>query len=218
MAGGGRGGQAPSSIHVGSIVSEHDHINDVSLFLNSNSSELLPYDYNVNSADHARFRHEVTTEKTAMQYQQNSDQKLVNSHLSKGFSDETSSGDIFANKNKGKTNKKSNSTLSSNTSSSYSSSSGVESMTAGITGECNTISDKDKGQEICSAIVHSKETMYAVGQWLRFLQMDSYLQVIFWWKLHNNISYNIKLQYISKIEIANISSTNISRPFDFRIS
>ena len=174
MAGGSRGG-APSFLHTGSNMSANEHINDANSFLHSTETELIPYDCNVSSAEQARVSYGMTSVQTSVQYQLTSDKKLVAGHLSKDFSDDPSTGDFFTNKKRGKTKKKSSSTVSSNTSSSYSSSSGVESMTAGNTGECNTISDKDKCQNICSAIDHPKETMYAVGQWLRFLQMDNYL-------------------------------------------
>ena len=188
MAGGVTGGQAPSSLHAATTnsLSANDHLNEDDLFMHSNASDLLPYDFSsANSvSNHTKKRNdEMTSQTPLMQHEQlqqhiSDHQKLATSHISKGFSDETSSSVvIFANKKRGKTKKKSNSTISSNTSSSYSSSSGVESMTAGITGECNTMSDKDKAQETCSVIDTSKETMYAVGQWLRFLQMDTYLQV-----------------------------------------
>ena len=185
MAGGVGGRQALSSFHTGISVCTNDQLDKVDLFLHSNASDLLPYEFSNMSTTHEEketYRQGNMTSQTSIKQQQNimSDQKLVtSSHLSKGFNEEMSTGDIFANKKRGKTKKKSNSTISSNTSSSYSSSSGVESMTAGITGESNNImSDKEKGQDTCPVIDSSKETMYAVGQWLRFLQMDNYLQVI----------------------------------------
>ena len=189
MAGGVTGGQAPSSLHAGTCTSfsANDHLNEDDLFMHQNASDLLPYDFNSANAisNHTNIRNgEMASRAPQMQQQQKihqhitDHQNVATSHLSKGFSDETSStADIFTNKKRGKTKKKSNSTISSNTSSSYSSSSGVESMTAGITGEGNNSSDKDKSQETCSVVDTSKETMYAVGQWLRFLQMDIYLQV-----------------------------------------
>ena len=166
-------------------MSSQNHISDGDLFLRSNGSDLIPYTYGIGTTDdHDISAHNAMISQKADVWHRNDEQqdrtnsKLVTSNLPKEFTDEASSIDIFTNKRKGKTKKKSSSTISSNTSSSYSSSSGVESMTAGITGDVNNMSGKNGGQGTCSMVDSSKETMYAVGQWLQFLQMGNYLQVL----------------------------------------
>ena len=180
MAGGSRGGQAPSSIHKCAGLSQNGHVNDAGLFLSSNVSEMSAYGYSMNSADKSRAILDHSSFLSMGKPPVGDNPNVVTSQPSHVFNGETFSADIFVNKKRGKTKKKKSttSTISSNTSSSYSSSSGVESMTAGIPGECNAISDKDKSHDISATEDHSKETMYAVGQWLRFLQMDGYLQVM----------------------------------------
>ena len=162
-------------------MSSQNHISDGDLFLRSNDSDLIPYTYGIRTTDdHDISAHNAMISQKAdvWEQQDRTNSKLVTSNLPKEFTDEASSIDIFTNKRKGKTKKKSSSTISSNTSSSYSSSSGVESMTAGIAGDVNNMSDKNGGQGTCSMVDSSKETMYAVGQWLQFLQMGNYLQVM----------------------------------------
>ena len=210
MAGGVGGGQTPSSLYATTAaetinVSANNHINEDDLFLHSNASDLLPCGFSVNTVvdQSTRRNNGKMSSQQSMHYQEeiNDHQKkhVNNSYYSKGYSDDPSSIEIFENKKRGKTKKKSNSTISSNTSSSYSSSSGVESMTAGINGECNNMSDKDKIQETCSSVIDcSKEATYAVGQWLGFLQMENYLQVpLFQISLDVFVDYNHQLVHVS---------------------
>ena len=181
MAGGGGGVQAPSFLDAITSFSATEHMNDLRLFLNSNGSGLSTYDSNINSDKHdIRIpHHHLNTFSAVTEDLQNEDNVLATSQQpSKGLKDETPRNTFINNKKRSESKKKStNSTISSNTSSSYSSSSGVESMTTGNPVESNAMSDKDKYHDAEAAAANSKETMYAVGQWLRFLQMDGYLQV-----------------------------------------
>ena len=68
MAGGVTGGQAPSSLHAATTnsLSANDHLNEDDLFMHSNASDLLPYDFSsANSvSNHTKKRNDEMTSQT----------------------------------------------------------------------------------------------------------------------------------------------------------